>query len=110
MAAGGAGTVTKQSESDFRIHRFYASDQGWNVGGPRQNMGMESPIELLSDLRTQVAEALRGVSDAHLLHHASDADLAAAIAIAGDIARLVEGVLIDGVAELAERSWQPGDG
>ena len=33
-----------------------------------------------------------------LLHHASDADLAAAIAIAGDIARLVEGVLIDGVA------------
>ena len=83
---------------------FSSSDLGWNVGGPRQNEGMESPIEPLSDLRTQVAEALRGVSDAHLLHHASDADLAAAIAIAGDIARLVEGVLIDGVAELAERS------
>ena len=65
---------------------------------------MESLIEPLSDLRMQVAEALHGVSDAHLLHHASDADLAAAIAIAGDIARLVEGVLIDGVAELAERS------
>ena len=65
---------------------------------------MESPIEPLADLRTQVAEAVRGVSDGHLLHHASDAELAAAIVLAGDIARLVEGVLIDGVAELAERS------
>src|SRR6478736_4974715 len=65
---------------------------------------MRSPVEPLSDLRTQVAEAVDGVSDGHLLHVASDRELAAAIALAGDIARLVEGVLIDGVAELAERS------
>ncbi|WP_404434400.1 HNH endonuclease [Microbacterium lacus] len=65
---------------------------------------MEALVEHLENLRSQVAESLGAVLQQHALHHAKDDDLTAAIALVGDIARLAEGLLIEGVGELAERS------
>ncbi|MET0734585.1 MAG: DUF222 domain-containing protein [Microbacterium sp.] len=61
-------------------------------------------LDTLEELSATARTTIGDVLDASQLHRSSDDALVAAIAVAGDIARLVEAVLVEGVAELAERS------
>ena len=65
---------------------------------------MSNPADTLADLRDRVAGMVGEVLGGAALHRASDVDLADAIRVGGDLLRIVEGLLVDGVAELAERS------
>ena len=65
---------------------------------------MDNPAERLADLRAQVAHEVGALLAGASLHSASDSALADSVALAGDLLRLVEAALIDGVGELAERS------
>jgi hypothetical protein len=75
-----------------------------DVGGPRQNEDVEDLVEQLEELVARAAEVIGEVTARSGLHHASDTALAAAMAFAGDLARRAEGALIEGVAEIEERS------
>ena len=84
--------------------RFCWADLAFNVGGGRQDGVMDNPAERLADLRAQVAHEVGALLAGASLHSASDSALADSVALAGDLLRLVEAALIDGVGELAERS------
>jgi hypothetical protein len=65
---------------------------------------MTNPAERLADLHAHVAREVGDLLVSASLHSASDTSLADSVALAGDLLRLVEAVLIDGVGDLAERS------
>ncbi|MFT4219220.1 MAG: DUF222 domain-containing protein [Microbacterium sp.] len=65
---------------------------------------MESIADTLSDLHARVAEVIGETLRSHAVHYSSDDELASAVARAGDLVREVEALLVESVAELAERS------
>src|SRR4051812_50167189 len=65
---------------------------------------MTNPVAPLADLLAQVTAVLSGIGREQDLHHADDQALASAIALGGDVLRLAEGLLLEGIAEVAERS------
>ncbi len=65
---------------------------------------MSNPAESLADLRDRVATDVRALLTTASFHFASDTELADSIALGGDILRFAEALLVEGVAELAERS------
>lgn len=65
---------------------------------------MTFSIGTLSSLRSAAAEAVDDALRAGAIHASSDFELADTLAVAGDLLRLVEALLIEGAAEVAERS------
>lgn len=65
---------------------------------------MQNPVDALTAAREHLASAARGVLESGAVHTASDDELVEVLAVAGDLLRLVEGVVLEGVAEIAERS------
>ncbi|WP_344780850.1 HNH endonuclease signature motif containing protein [Microbacterium kribbense] len=67
---------------------------------------MNEAIGTLDGIREQLAVLVSSAFDSGAMHHSAEAELLEALRAAGDLQRLVDAVLVEGVAEIAERSRQ----
>jgi hypothetical protein len=67
---------------------------------------MNDTREAIGGVRAELADLVSGVFSRNTLHGASDEDLLETVRAVGDLQRLVEALLVDGVAEIVGRSGQ----
>ncbi|GLJ64598.1 hypothetical protein GCM10017578_14870 [Microbacterium laevaniformans] len=96
-------TLTRHVMFSLSIWTFPACD----VGGRRQNGGMDLLAAHLDDLRSQAAMMLRGASEDRVFERASESELARQIAAIAEVGRLLEALLIDATGEVMRRSDNP---
>lgn len=68
---------------------------------------MESLVDILDDLQSQVSEVVGSVLSGAGLHGAGDGELAHVVRRGGDLLRVVEALLVEAVGEVVERSQSP---